>query len=140
MRSPDNAPDGVGLPGPTQAPVSARGADAPLHTPGPWEIGDDGPILYEGMLRPVWNIYGGHGLTGRLVGSAEHFPEDEYPNANARLISAAPELLEALRGMVNWYGLRDGIYGSDRLLPAENQAPEVRKAIAVIAKATGAQP
>ena len=94
------------------------------HTPGPWEIGDDGPILYEGMLRPVWNIYGGRGLTGRLVGSAEHFPEDEYPNANARLIAAAPELLEAARAVVNGY--RNGPNGS----PGERAWVRLEAAIA----------
>lgn len=57
---------------------------------GPWEVGDDGPILYEGMQRPVWNIYGGRNFVdARLVGSIEHFQGDDYPNANAAFIAAA---------------------------------------------------
>lgn len=71
---------------------------ADAATPGPWDVGEDGPILYEGMLRPVWNIYGGKNFVdARLVGSVEHFKEDDYPNANAAFIAAVnPATIKSL--------------------------------------------
>lgn len=57
---------------------------------------------------------------------------------NARLIAAAPELLDACRGFVEEYGLRCG--PADGLAPAAEQAPVVAAAMRAIAKATGEQP
>jgi hypothetical protein len=48
-------------------------------------------------------------------------------DANARLIAAAPELLEALKGMMEWA----------RRVKGSNPGPEVFEASAAIAKATG---
>lgn len=61
------------------------------HTPGPWhvaeEMDDDDNVLYtvEADNLPVADIYR----------KAEH-------EANARLIAAAPELLEALKELIAW--------------------------------------
>lgn len=68
------------------------------HTAGPWEIGDDGPIHYKGNVRPCWNIYG----PDRIVASVEHFDGDDFPNANARLIAAAPEQLGIIKEFIEW--------------------------------------
>ena len=59
------------------------------HTPGPWNVGDDSPNDYEGPIidtrdRAVAVITIDH--------ETESTPEDR---ANARLIAAAPELLDA---------------------------------------------
>lgn len=66
------------------------------HTPGPWAyrltetyavLGPDG-----GRVAICTNLKGQHGLGGRR--------ESNEVAANARLIAAAPELLEALQAMV----------------------------------------
>jgi hypothetical protein len=54
----------------------------------------------------------------------------------ARLIAAAPELLEALKQVVYWRAKR-AANGSDLILPPEFQEEEIRLAMAAIAKATG---
>lgn len=66
---------------------------AAKHTPGPWKahFGEayyvTGPDL--GRVAIMMNLKGAHGLGGRRTG-------DESA-ANARLVAAAPDLLEALK-------------------------------------------
>lgn len=55
------------------------------HTPGPWVVDSAG------------NIYGTEGLIRPFVGYVGDDHNDEQTKANASLISAAPELLSALR-------------------------------------------
>lgn len=61
------------------------------HTPGKWKVEDtiQSPEIHtqDGMIRIATIAISGHGVSG------EH-------EANANLISAAPELLEALKEMV----------------------------------------
>jgi hypothetical protein len=57
------------------------------HTPGPWQTTDE-------KDRRGWlYIEGNYEVLARITGS----PDDVEAQANARLIAAAPELLEALR-------------------------------------------
>ena len=67
------------------------------HTPGPWR-------LDEGQSSRVYLIDGKDGAVGELV-----FAETRNP-ADARLIAAAPELLEALQELMDddapWDGMR----------------------------------
>ena len=79
------------------------------HTPGPWHA------VIAGGVQPV--------IGGPLITSA-HTKSGMLPNyeANARLIAAAPELLEALRGVVR---------------VADRSTIEFDAARAAIAKATG---
>ena len=88
------------------------------HTPGPWAV--------YGTLHPGEFIIhqGGHGLavTRRANGSG---------NANARLIAAAPELLEALRKLVAYV---------DENVASRDVDPHMDRAEAAIAKATGGEP
>ncbi len=66
------------------------------HTPGPWKAHFEeayfvtGPDL--GRVAMMMNLKGKHGLAGRRSG--------EESAANCRLIAAAPDLLEALRSML----------------------------------------
>ena len=64
------------------------------HTPGPWRILDpSSPVPHEHVRVVV-----GKGRTARdTVASAAAYRRAEECEANARLIAAAPDLLEALR-------------------------------------------
>jgi hypothetical protein len=87
------------------------------HTPGPWSI-------YSITFKGYHQIAGAQG--GRVC---QVLPfEDEY-KANARLIAAAPDLLEALKNMCEGFStLKDSDF------------PALAKARAAIAKATGEAP
>ena len=95
------------------------------HTPGPWyadKIED----------RNAYNVFP-HGATSALltVAGPVHDGAHAYAlaaEANARLIAAAPELLEALRGLLS---------NCCEIL-GEKRTAEMENAHAVIAKALGA--
>jgi hypothetical protein len=106
------------------------------HTPGPWEV-------YEGVNRDahwhnracVWSTSAGH-----LVAYTD-FMTTEIAEANARLIAAAPDLLEALRAFafgdpvleqIIWRDIPDDHSGTITVKLAD-----FRRARAAIAKATG---
>ena len=107
------------------------------HTPGPWAVGpygaEYGKLTYWRENNGDWVIVGADGVRLASVdcqdcGSKRTIRESEDPEgfANARLVAAAPELLEALQRCVtnpaflDWDG---------------NDLDEAR---AAIAKATGA--
>lgn len=94
------------------------------HTPGPWVVEDlpaDPYIVYAGGIH-------GNGERRQVCVTANGFFGCDESIANARLISAAPELLEALRLCLHAVCLA----GWEGDLSAE-------KARAAIAKATGEQ-
>lgn len=91
------------------------------HTPGPWTV------VSEGMASP--KVVDANGL-----GICHTTYAPTGAEANACLIAAAPELLEALRMFVVWYGRRDK---HDTLLPPKMQEAELAQAMRAIAKATG---
>ena len=67
------------------------------HTPGPWVVGNQDPLNF-GVQRgcgtePIGFVYG--------PSFPEHSEVGQRALANARLIAAAPELLEALQYMLN---------------------------------------
>lgn len=92
------------------------------HTPGPWRIGEDGRFGIS-----VWGE--------EHVADVKTYERDAR-KANARLIAAAPDLLEALQVLFASYkALADsGDAGNWKI---ENQ-PEGKQALAAISKATGA--
>jgi hypothetical protein len=74
------------------------------HTPGPWvpEFGESYRVRAKqdgGQVAIMMNLKGQHGLIGRRTG-------DEVA-ANARLIAAAPELLESLKAIMDFCGPSD---------------------------------
>ena len=87
------------------------------HTPGPWEIDSEQPSTVKkfthGNRLSIATVHGGYGEKTRRT-------------ANARLIAAAPEMLEALEDALNLI---------DTITPFEGDT--VRKARAAIAKARG---
>ena len=72
----------------TTTPIAAGPNDVTVmqHTPGPWGliIGDAGPIIFSGNK-------------GNMVATCIRQITSAEREANARLISAAPDLLESLR-------------------------------------------
>lgn len=93
------------------------------HTPGPWD--------FTWQIQPNGCPTVGHkGLMVCMVAhSAKQEDQRETAFANAALISAAPDLLEALQAMVAEYGQ----LGAQDL----DYSDEVLAARAAIAKATG---
>jgi hypothetical protein len=99
------------------------------HTPGPWRMSDcgDWSASHDGYGATCYS--GVKDQTGAVVAIAvahdpEPFDSDPDPRANARLIAAAPDLLESLQ-----YAIKQ--------VPELGTVPGIRDAIA---KATGAQP
>lgn len=107
------------------------------HTPGPWRVRkcDGGYRLFD---RDDWAIVSEGCITPCLVWGGSAFEEGA---ANARLIAAAPELLEALRAMRQAFSafraVPVGAPGSCARAEQDDQIAAEDKAIAAIAKAIG---
>lgn len=87
------------------------------HTPGPW-IASGSQILQGGQLKDwklvIASLPSRSDLQPKLDSAAKNYGER---NANARLIAAAPELLEALRGLYSslaWHIDNHGHFGMDQ--------------------------
>lgn len=101
------------------------------HTPGPWHISRPyRPNEFEirdakstSGKAPIAKVKGDKRST---INQAE---------ANALLIAAAPDLLEAVESCVLWYANRDPKI--DQPYPLRTQPPEIQRAMLAIAKATG---
>ena len=102
------------------------------HTPGPWYI-TDGPQYGYNKLKRVDSASGKFGTV-----ICERFSADgvdglkEEVEANLRLIAAAPELLEALRGMVEDVRYHNAGIKS----PAQYETENFLRAVDAITKAT----
>jgi len=72
------------------------------HSPGPWEM--SGPMGTEHLRgqEPWFYIYAEHTLHLRVVACSDGYIRGEN-EANARLIAAAPELLESLQALLAEY-------------------------------------
>jgi hypothetical protein len=96
------------------------------HTPGPWSFYDDSN---NGKTNRVEIV-----AIGKTVARIYHsVPAEDLPNA--RLIAAAPELLEALNAMINHYTSLINSGDAGNWDPEEES--EVIAARAAIAKAQG---
>jgi len=98
-----------------------------MHTPGPWQAyaGHDDQFLDEPLiLRPL-----GRGVPDEAVARVIDTGNQKTTDANARLIAAAPALLEALQALLpeSW---EPGDY-------LESRTAALAKARAAIAQATG---
>jgi hypothetical protein len=90
------------------------------HTPGPWHINE------ELSKRATYLVFSGDG-NGYLVANVGNYhTDDKECEANARLIAAAPDLLEALRFIAD--DIAEGV---------KAKGSWERLARAAIAKATG---
>jgi hypothetical protein len=101
------------------------------HTPGPW-VTIDRPAYNEVCIQHANNEKGAPSLNIAKITVRECWRDEQ--NANARLVSAAPDLLEALRDMLSgWKYIREShgdLYGV-----GWDRAQE--KAVSAIAKAVG---
>ena len=104
------------------------------HTPGPWQV-YKGPMNMDGGLNPFFR-----GIVALLKHSGEdddvcvildRNEEAHDYEANARLIAAAPELIEALQDLVDWQN------GPPLPSYVKGWTESMEKATAAIAKATG---
>ena len=104
------------------------------HTPGPWfvvNVGDDDEPMYSVKAARIAGKEPRHEVALCATGDSPQ----EMETANARLIAAAPEMLEVLKA---WVALADEAvqtYGEDMVHPKEREV--IRSARAVIAKAGG---
>ena len=100
------------------------------HTPGPWRVNGGGKLRW---ISADSKVATHSDDVNRNTPSDNMVCESVY-EADARLIAAAPELLEALRMFVVWYGRRDK---HDTLLPPKKQEAELAQAMRTTAKAEG---
>jgi hypothetical protein len=103
-----------------------------MHTPGPWEIDHTGKY-YKPCIRH-------NGIIIALLAKNDAglvMPENQQAEdeANARLIAAAPELLEALKAVLKDHDGRVAAYGTMESQPCRVEVME--QARVTIAKATG---
>jgi len=74
-----------------------------MHTPGPWTTEEMQELLASGERRPSTYISASNGWASpkRTVAIVGHWRDRPDPEADARLIAAAPELLEALETIMD---------------------------------------
>jgi hypothetical protein len=104
----------------------------PKHTKGPWRaVGGDELVFVERPNIAHVGVTGGNAYKAPfvVVGNPGHRGSDE---ADARLIAAAPDLLEALKQVLGWIDSWDPNFTQDE------EWPETRHHVnAAIAKAEG---
>jgi hypothetical protein len=83
------------LNGQSKEPKTMNTKNKPTHTPGPWNA-DSGPFIQAedgAIVARLWTLDSGS-HAAEVTGQPD---EDSEIGANARLIAAAPDLLEALK-------------------------------------------
>jgi len=99
------------------------------HTPGPWHVGDRSIAKIDGFRLHRFPVSGaGQAIASVWDGSADRDIGLSNGDANAALIAAAPDLLEALHEMTREYRFE---------LSDTHQQVAWQKARAAIAKAEG---
>ena len=101
------------------------------HTPGPWEWNDRGDLV---TVKKTWDEF----MEDRYATKIVQTDGGRYPpfGPDRALIAAAPDLYEALDGMLQVYG---GKYDNDGLPKNAVELELIDMARAAIAKATGEQ-
>lgn len=102
------------------------------HSPGPWVFQNHGSLILDARK-------GSSQCTVAHVSISTYMDEGRY---NARLIAAAPELLEALIAVLGIVEESSGVYGfhlNGALAEWDEFADEINSACAAIVKATGGE-
>lgn len=73
------------------------------YTVGPWDVVVSSYKPYNFLIKPV---------PGQVVAEIDNLESAEETYANARLIAAAPELLEALEALVSYTTACEGLLNS----------------------------
>lgn len=94
------------------------------HTPGPWKVINHPRVVHVSSQRSVG--FGGNGMSSVAWLTGGSLAQE----ANASLIAAAPDLLAALKAMVEWGPLAES-------LDVAEFRVDVANARAAIAKAEG---
>lgn len=102
---------------------------AAKYTPGPWRLDEIGNVESEA----VHNIAVVFSAAGQVNWGGSDFDTLAHCEANARLIAAAPELLEALKGLV--VALEN--IGGEHVTGREGSEKRIDAAYAAIEKAEG---
>lgn len=97
-----------------------------MHTPGPWAVVEHDHAICIQTESPSKTKYGAARYAAIGGFDRNDRAQLEEARANARLIAAAPDLLESLREMVDLVGMA---------IPFDG--PQQRKARKAIARATG---
>ncbi|EOZ4779694.1 hypothetical protein ACSQPN_006131 [Pseudomonas aeruginosa] len=95
------------------------------YTPGPWD--------YWSGYNPVDELEAQITTEDGDIVIASYNRQIPEGEANAKLLAAAPELIEALQGMLEVYG---GQYNDDCLPKSSSELDLIQQARAAIAKAT----
>lgn len=103
------------------------------HTPGPWTISTSPPVDYALTIHGAsLKQSGGFPVVADILERTT----DGTHEANARLIAAAPDLLEALQDMLSIYGVREEhLVGGSFITRTEVET--CNEARAAVFKATG---
>lgn len=85
------------------------------HTPGPWTLEDLTKGLDEAFQQPCLLVKGfnENAKSAHIIAAIEYWPnlkQELRERANARLIAAAPELLDACLGMVETLTGNDAVW------------------------------
>lgn len=96
------------------------------HTPAPWWVTDSGVRDRGGYIAHTNSVQHYEGQDERYAF------EVAQREADKRLIAAAPDLLEALQGIVKWADVSRGTFR----FSADEESDSVQRIYAAIAKAT----
>jgi hypothetical protein len=105
---------------------------AAKHTPGPWHVSISGPTVYALHSEPPRNRFTAHVQAGRSDDAGY-----EELLANARLIKAAPDMLEALRLASTAMSCTEALLRAQGHPDADAMAVGLQHIDAAIACATG---
>ena len=110
-------------------PSVSGSRDTPMHTPGPWRLDEYGEVVGGKYGSPICELPPASMLAGSI---SEH-------TANARLITAAPDLLAALEAIVSDEELiyTGGAYTSLERAEMDSTIELAAKALNAIKKARG---
>ncbi len=98
------------------------------HTPGPWSVWT-GRLLGQDIFHDKRTVCADSGVGDKLAVAYCDYHTPERAEANARLIAAAPDLLEMCQMMAAEYSREDGVFFE--------RHPAIGRLLKTIAKATG---